>query len=407
MHLFALSSPDLSINPFINGIAENFALVIRSGQANAGPNHLESLESKVSNLHQEILSDAQRTWFQPLPDHFNVADNQPYKAQLNTIYSEFKPHTTVLIHDPLLCRFLPLWNADETPSVYLLNYSEPLECAINLQQQWRFPLNVGLALWESYVLDAVKYLTANNSVLLSSKKLRGHEKPNLSKRHLKSVCAKLEKLSDKKFELTGTLSLEPAQLTTALPENYNDLLEHVNKAQHEIFAALESGKLGALKKRSLSKQSADTLEYYGQIRAGFEILKAQYENQKVALATMQQQAVAVADQANSNVSASSIDTSTDTSTNEINTPNAQPINTVTEQHPNLISVKLILRGMSPVEFLSEADSPILNMLQTHLLASNQDQDEMIYLNSVGAENEAMYFMASSLLTIETQSMTQH
>ena len=63
--------------------------------------------------------------------------------------------------------------------------------------------------------------------------------------------------------------------------------------------------------------------------------------------------------------------------------------------------------MHDVEFFSEPDSPILEMLQQHLLSNSQAQDEMIYLNSVGADNEAMYFMASSLLTIETQSVSQH
>ena len=162
------------------------------------------------------------------------------------------------------------------------------------------------------------------------------------------------------------------------------MLEHVQNSQRVIFDALEKGKLSKIKKLNISKQSADILQYYGQMRSGFEMVKAQRDKIKNELAASQQQRTKTAE-----------------------TTEVDLVANKSEQQKNLIAVKLGLRGMHDVEFFSEPDSPILEMLQQHLLSNSQAQDEMIYLNSVGADNEAMYFMASSLLTIETQSVSQH
>jgi len=398
MLIFALSTPELSINPFFDGLTDTSINLIRSGQHGEYLNVKNSAESKIIDLHNKILSDTQRTWYQPLPSHFKVTDHGHYKNQLSDITNSLNDKKHALVHDPLLCRFLPLWNALESDSVNILHYSEPLECAIKLQQKWRFPLSVGLALWESYVLDAVQHLTSSNSVLLSSKKIR-----NSGKRHLTSFCNNLEKISGGKLKLTDVLSLEPTDLVAELPAAYESLLEHVNTDQHEIFADLEKGKLGALKKRSLSKRSADTLEYYGQMRAGFAIMKCQHVEQKTTSDQAQQLIAQLKEQLESQqqeLLASSGLAETETTPNI----NSQSSNNA---HQNLITVKLSLRGMPPVEFLSEPDSPLIDMLHKHLVSNSSLHDEMIYLNSVGADNEAMYFMASSLLSIETQSMTQH
>lgn len=377
MNLFTLCTPDLAINSLTDEVSEHVVRPSCPAQAMLGFDMDDSFQLNLTTFHKEILSDAQKTWYQPLPNSFSLDDNQRYQKQACLILDQVSQNQNLVVHDPLLCRFLPLWSSLD--ALVLLHYSEPLECAITLQNKWRFPLSVGLALWESYVLDAVKNLQAHKYVLLSSKKCRNSGKP-----YIKSVAKKLEKASSQNLNIIKAIHEDPAQFVGALSADYADLLEHVQNSQRVIFDALEKGKLSKIKKLNISKQSADILQYYGQMRSGFEMVKAQRDKIKNELAASQQQRTKTAE-----------------------TTEVDLVANKSEQQKNLIAVKLGLRGMHDVEFFSEPDSPILEMLQQHLLSNSQAQDEMIYLNSVGADNEAMYFMASSLLTIETQSVSQH
>lgn len=77
------------------------------------------------------------------------------------------------------------------------------------------------------------------------------------------------------------------------------------------------------------------------------------------------------------------------------------------QAENLCLAKVFLKGADPFEFITQPDSPILKMLNNHLTSDDASQNELMYLNSAGAGNDAVYFMSASLLCVETESINRH
>lgn len=67
----------------------------------------------------------------------------------------------------------------------------------------------------------------------------------------------------------------------------------------------------------------------------------------------------------------------------------------------LCEVTVHIRGIDPVKFVADAESPLLQLLMHTLQTSGQAADKMIYLDYEDNGASRLYMMKSSLLGIET------
>ena len=136
----------------------------------AGTTH--SAAGEIRQLHQQILSDHQKTWFQIQNRTNHKLGNDRYTDAIRIIAETLGNKEEWVIADPLLCFFSSLWEQQMDRPIYLLYYTEPVQTAIRLQEKWRFPIKFGLALWEYYVCNALHHIADKRFVLISSQKLK-------------------------------------------------------------------------------------------------------------------------------------------------------------------------------------------------------------------------------------------
>ncbi len=369
MNSLVLSSPDFFDRTFADLFDQLPVRVVipNSGiQAESVPG---SPQHRIYTLHQTILANQQKAWFQPLSSKHKVSDFGEYEDELDSILDTMGADW--LVQDALLNHFLPLWLSRADNPVLFLYFSEPLECAYTLQQKWRFPMSFGLALWESYMLSAVNSLIGLPCISVSSSELR--QSPQ---KVMNSVFKQIRNINQEDgIPVTGDGSNWPT-LSTKPPVDLSSYSEFLQDSQKEIFTHLENGEIKRLEGRAPDPQSADILDYYGQLRAGFEMLKKKQNHCK--------------GRADLNYSAA-------------NPSVTEPVETGSTPVAaySLCDVTVHIRGMKPVEFIVEADSPVLQMLWHSLQLTSQMPDEMVYLDYEDKATSALYFMRSSLLGIET------
>ncbi len=109
-----------------------------------------------------------------------------FQPRLQKIISNLDSQRPWMAKDPRFCLFLPLWQAFLEVPVYIYVYRHPLEIAHSLQSREeksaalsgsalyplhaagyapklvRFPLSLGLALWEKYTLDSIQHVQAKS-----------------------------------------------------------------------------------------------------------------------------------------------------------------------------------------------------------------------------------------------------
>lgn len=381
MNLLVLTSPDLLASPLT-------AFMAKQMSNHMGPSRIpnpnlasSSINYKLCELHNRLLKEQQKTWYQLVSTPHELLQKHDVVEQLNDIVSKLGGSSSVMINDPLLCFFLPLWKSLNESLVVAFHYSDPLECAIDLQKKWRFPLSFGLALWESYVLAACRNIGGTQHVLMSANKLR-----NPGATHLRAISKEFAALGETSLSKSILQSLEELSEAPALNAHSAAQSEWLQSPQFEIFKLLEKGSMESLAQRGISYQSADILEKYGQLRAGFELTQKALEDTQAKFARAEQK--------------QSLPSFTD-SEHEV-----KPEREVRLDHSQHSRVTIHLRDIPSLKFHCEADAPILNVLRDHLV--NNTHNEMIYLNCGETQaDEAIYFMSSDLLSIEIENEKAH
>lgn len=361
-----LSTPDLRHTPLTQHLECYYEHVFIPRLEPLKAYKSDSLDSQIMALHQKILMGQQKNWYQRISMSDDWLQHEHYQQALHDILGQLEQKDW-LLHDPLLVHFLPIWVSKlESPSITFY-YSEPLECARTLQQRWRFPIAFGLALWEHYVLAACKNLPDTNFMLISSNTLR-----NSPEDHLKPLLDKLGVAHPNDWSVfSNTERPNQADKFTSLQQN-----------QENIFAALQANDLSALRSLSVSDESHDILDYYGQVRSGFEIVKAERDRLQSEL----------------ELSKNKISIEQVESINTQAAPNTE--DSLEEPESALCQVRVTIDGMETLEFFADPSSPVLDMLRNHLVSN--EHDELIYLNYGDSDNDTLYFMSSNLLAMETQ-----
>lgn len=347
-----LSTPDLLKNAVVEHIGGSFEKSLSLQLKPLKGYRTGPLETKIVALNQRILQDQQTTWYQGLPITPDCLKSDFYLTAMSEILKNIE-NQSCLIHDPLLAHSLPLWLSKLDNPLIILCYSHPMECAYHLQQTWRFPLSIGLALWESFVLTACGHLHQQSSVLISTNKVR-----NSPVNHLKSVFKKLSIPQPNQWAALTQGDLSAAWKT----------LNHDFQRQSNIFSKLEQGDIASIASMKISSQSADELYYYGQLRAGFENANAERDQLRQKLGLSPQE-------------------------------NIETIPSKSRQNDSpLIRLRIHIRGMEVLEFFTDPKSSIIEMLRDSL--TNDVEDNLVYLNYGDSENDVLYFMSSKLVALE-------
>ncbi len=381
MNLLVLTSPDLLSSPLTAFMAKQMSNHIGPSRIPIPGLASSSISYKFRELHNRLLKEQQKTWYQLASTPHELLKKNDVVEQLNDIVSKLGDSSSVMINDPLLCFFLPLWESLDESLVVAFYYSDPLECAIDLQKKWRFPLSFGLALWESYVLAACRNINGTPHVLMSANKLR-----QSGTTHLRAISKEFAALGETDLSKSIIKSLKDLPETPTLNVHSAAQSEWLQSPQFEIFKLLEQGSLQSLAQRDISYQSADILEKYGQLRAGFELTQKALEDTQAKLARAEQK--------------QSLPNFTDSEAE------VKPEHEVRLDHGQRSRVTIHLRDIPSLKFHCEADAPILNVLRDHLV--NNTHNEMIYLNCGETQaDEAIYFMSSDLLSIEIENEKSH
>lgn len=346
--LFVLSTPDIRNDPVISHLDLGFDVSLRPRLGTLASLPETSSSASVTKLNAAIYSSQSRHWFQtmdiPHEDLFSCANGETI-ASLATPLRE----KNWQLHDPLLIHTLPLWLSELEQVELLFYYSSPMHCAQELQEKWRFPIAYGLALWEYTILQACTIMQNEEVTLLS----KGSDS-QIFKTRLNSILNRLE--ISEPVDVSGLPAISEKEPIFELSENLNWISDR-----------LEAGDIKSLASTELSASSSDILQYYGQLRAGYdEISKERDQLKKEAMKESREE----------KTSATELSPETD---------------------EELLQVLIQLRGSDQLEFYCHPESPVLQMLQEELL--KQDSDQLIYLDC-GEDEGAVYFMSSNLLGIE-------
>jgi len=391
---FVLSTPDLSTNPLTEWLASVLKWPIQPSQ----PLYTQEYtvyeggclnKNPINALHHKLLNELQKSWYEHLGSASSLIERAKYEDELQSITTK-SLDINCLFHSPLLCHFLPLYlpplappgstnpQATESPKI-LLHYSDPLSCAINLQNSWRMPLSAGLALWESYIIQACRNIKDQDYRLISSR--------HTSKCNESELRDLISFVSGKVGEDSAPIRLAGVEnLKIQLPATKAQHLECIQSSQIEIAELLQQGDVNSIAARELCYSSTDTLEYYGQIRGALEASNVARDSYKSMYVTEMNKD----EKANNNTKSG------------METENSGENQNAGEQivDSSLCNVKVQIKGMDTLEFLSTVNSPVLEMLRANLSNNN---DELIYLNYGVTGEETLYFMSSNLLSLETEA----
>lgn len=113
----------------------------------------------VRVVNERILAQVGADWdrvtpWLARPSPFELAPG--IEKQLFGVVSKLEPHRPWVVKDPRLCLTLAAWLPRMEMARLVMPLRNPIEVAISLQSRNGFPLDIGLALWEAYSLEALR-----------------------------------------------------------------------------------------------------------------------------------------------------------------------------------------------------------------------------------------------------------
>jgi hypothetical protein len=115
--------------------------------------------NKFRDINDQLLRDQNCEWDCPLG--FSLAHSEPemlhrLSRQARGLLDSYKESPSWVFKDPRICLTLDFWKSSLPGIVPLLMLRNPVEVASSLFRRNRIPLPIGIALWELYILSAVR-----------------------------------------------------------------------------------------------------------------------------------------------------------------------------------------------------------------------------------------------------------
>ncbi len=281
----------------------------------------------LADLHEEMLNALGFSWHNLAGFSANAMREEKLEAflpRLQHILSNLDAHRPWMAKDPRFCLFLPLWQRYLEVPVYLYVYRHPLEIARSLHTREvrlasltgmalhqlhaanlpsaavNFPLSLGVALWEKYILQALQDAAPEAPRILVSY-------PELMAHPLETVKTLYEDLQA--YEVQGLRQPSEreirAHLETKLYREKHQELEanqYLNQQQQALVEALEKRQWEQLATFSkLSGSAAEALQNHQErlysatrlqaSQTAYQATQQQQHNLQQQLQTQTQQAI--------------------------------------------------------------------------------------------------------------------
>jgi hypothetical protein len=121
----------------------------------------------VIRLNDMMLQTQRCSWHNPAGWDTSLPLPEALQAETRSIVTLMNQHPLWVMKDPRQCLTLPYWlQALETPTCILV-HRDPLAVAHSLRKRNRFPLAVGLALWEFYTHRLLQSVAGQRVVQIS------------------------------------------------------------------------------------------------------------------------------------------------------------------------------------------------------------------------------------------------
>ena len=130
---------------------------------------------EIVAIHDELLAALSSDWDDPSEfplDWLNSPSAAAFKKRLRSTFSDiFGDQDLVVLKDPRICRFVPLWisilkSLAITP-VFVIAVRNPLEVAASLKARDRMPEAKALLLWLRHFLEAERYTRKSTRCFIS------------------------------------------------------------------------------------------------------------------------------------------------------------------------------------------------------------------------------------------------
>jgi len=128
----------------------------------------------VMQLNDEALASCNATW-----DHvtdFNLRSlpaeaEKHFHEQACVLVATLESESPWFVKDPRICLLLPLWQKVLKSPFFVLVSRNPIEIALSLRVRNLFPINYSLALWEHYMLSALRDIQGSPAIIISHSRL--------------------------------------------------------------------------------------------------------------------------------------------------------------------------------------------------------------------------------------------
>jgi len=209
-------------------------------------------------LDEEVLATLGASWWEVADldlEALPPADRERYVARARSIVDELDARRPWVLKEPRMCLLLPLWREALEAPTFALVHRDPLEIARSLQARDGFPVPIGLALWETYALAALRHSRGAARVAVSYGRLLREPA-----RVVKELVAQLQPLATRALR-------EPtaAELAAVVRPDLHrhrarerEACGYLTAAQARLAAAMEDG--SALAWTEVPAPSAGSLE---------------------------------------------------------------------------------------------------------------------------------------------------
>lgn len=193
----------------------------------------------IMELNDALLLSAGATWFSVAgfkPERVPRDSRKTCLHQINTIIQEMDTHAPWVIKDPRMCLVLPLWKDFFTDAVYIFVSRNPVEIASSLRTRNQLSMNHAIALWEFYMLEALRETVASPRVLIAYSDLLQNPRETVAQFFADLSCAGVAGLQAVANDTLATIvdkNLYRAQAGQSSTSSY------LNAEQEHLFASLE------------------------------------------------------------------------------------------------------------------------------------------------------------------------
>lgn len=217
----------------------------------------------VIELHQQILASLQMSWdnvSELTADKLaTLAEHAEFIPRLRDIIFNLETQRPWLVKDPRLCLLLPLWKPLLEVPICVYIYRNPIQVAKSLRTRDKFPIILGVSLWEKYNLDGLIHTADMPRVFLSHEDLLRDPVATVTKlyQNLSSIGVQGLHLPSER-EITAFI--DPALFHERSQIELQRM--YLNQQQFDLLTAFQEGDIAEWTVPALSAGAAEVLHDY-------------------------------------------------------------------------------------------------------------------------------------------------